>query len=184
MADVRRQKTDAGCQKTDIRQGNGRAGCLSSSISKKLPFFFLVSIFFLAGCRTEKQPDSQNRHPHQKHFSPYVVIKNETLFVEIAITPEARSRGLMFRDSLPETHGMLFIFESEATHPFWMKNTTIPLSIAFINSKNIIVDVQDMQPLSTNGHSSRFPCLYALEANQNWFSTHHIRIGDNVLMYF
>lgn len=133
---------------------------------------------------TSKAPRGENNKPVPGTSEPFVVINNETLFVEISATPKERTRGLMFRDSLPENNGMFFIFEFEARHAFWMKNTAIPLSIAFINSKYTIVDIKDMVPLSLEGCAPRFPCLYALEVNQQWFRKHGIRIGDSVHVHF
>ncbi len=113
-----------------------------------------------------------------------VVIKSDTLFVEVAVTPEEREIGLMYREFLPENNGMLFIFEQESRLSFWMKNTFIPLSIAFINSDGIIVDIQQMEPMTTKSHISRFPAKYALEVNKGWFKKHRIAVGDTVRFLF
>lgn len=90
----------------------------------------------------------------------------------------------MFREKLDENRGMLFIFENERLLLFWMRNTKVPLSIAFINSKEIIVDIQDMEPMTETGHRSRFPAIYALEVNQGWFKKHNVKIGDTVSLHF
>ncbi|MBL7073817.1 DUF192 domain-containing protein [candidate division KSB1 bacterium] len=101
--------------------------------------------------------------------------------VEIAQTPEARRRGLMFRQYLPPNEGMLFVFEYEGLHSFWMKNTFIQLDIAFINIKGEIVDIQRMEPLDdTKVYVPPTPILYALEMNQGWFEENGIRVGDKV----
>ncbi len=113
-----------------------------------------------------------------------VVIKSDTLFVEVAVTPQEREIGLMYREFLPENNGMLFIFEQESHLSFWMKNTFIPLSIAFINSKGIIVDIQQMEPMTINSHISKLPAKYALEVNKGWFKKHHIAVGDTVKFLF
>lgn len=147
-----------------------------------LPCLILAAAL-IARC-TPKGPREENSNPVPGTSEPFVVIGNETLLVEISVTPKERARGLMFRDSLPENSGMFFIFEFEARHTFWMKNTTIPLSIAFINSSHTIVDIKDMVPLSLEGCAPRFPCLYALEVNQQWFKKHGIRIGDSVQVHF
>ena len=169
---------------SDNREIQGRPNHLIGDIRKNLLPFFLLLISLLLSCKTEKSPAQQNCPPPHKQSTPYVVINNETLSVEIRSTPKERARGLMFRDSLPDRNGMFFIFEFEAKHVFWMKNTTIPLSIAFINSKFTIIDIQDMTPLSMEGHIPRFPCLYALEVNQHWFSKREVRIGDTVQVRF
>lgn len=102
------------------------------------------------------------------------------LRVEIADTPEKLIRGLMFREQLPEEQGMLFDFGTETESPFWMKDTSIPLSIAFISADGLIVDIQDMQPLSTDLHKSDHPYTFAVEVNQGWFQRHDIQEGSRV----
>jgi uncharacterized membrane protein (UPF0127 family) len=144
----------------------------------------ILLIPLLLSCKTEKAPTPQRKPLLSRQSPPFVVINDETLFVKISSTPKERALGLMFRDSLPEKNGMLFIFEFEAKHTFWMKNTKIPLSIAFINSKYTVIDIQDMVPLSQEEHAPRFPCLFALETNQHWFKKHGIRVGDSVELHF
>ena len=86
----------------------------------------------------------------------------------------------MHRDSLAPDHGMLFVYEQEEHLSFWMKNTLIPLSIAFIDAAGKIVDIQDMMPLSEESKKSAYPARYALELNQGWFEKHGVRTGDAV----
>lgn len=102
------------------------------------------------------------------------------LLVEIADDAQERTRGLMFRETLPESQGMLFVFEQEARHSFWMKDTTIPLSIAFIGRAGDLVDIQDMEPLDVTLLSPGAPYLYAVEANRGWFERNGIDIGSTV----
>ena len=97
--------------------------------------------------------------------------------VEVASTPEARDTGLMFRQSMPDNHGMLFDFFDRDTRGFWMKNTNIPLSIAFIDSDGTIVNIEEMLPLSLNSVHSKGPCRYALEMNKGWFDRNEIYPG-------
>lgn len=105
--------------------------------------------------------------------------------VEVAQTLEARARGLMFRAHLPEDAGMLFVFEQPARLAFWMKNTLIPLSVAFIDDRWRIVDIQDMDPPPPGGevpvYLSRVPARYALEVNQGFFRRHGITVGARVI---
>lgn len=103
------------------------------------------------------------------------------LKVEIADTPEKMVRGLMFRERLPEDQGMLFDFAVQTQAPFWMKDTSIPLSIAFISADGLIIDIQDMQPFSEELHRSPQPYRLAVEVNQGWFQEHGIKIGDTLL---
>ncbi len=112
-----------------------------------------------------------------------ISIKGHTLTVELAATPTARGCGLSHRDELPKNHGMLFIFPDLRPRNFWMKDTNIPLSIAFLDDSGQILSIQDMVPLQTDAqyHSSQ-PASYALEVNQGWFSRHGIKVGDVVEM--
>lgn len=105
-------------------------------------------------------------------------IKDREIWVEVARTPEERARGLMERKNLGKDEGMLFIFESEDYHGFWMKNTSIPLSIAFIDKEGRIVEITDMEPFSLESHLPPKPILYALEMKKGWFKTNRITKGD------
>lgn len=102
------------------------------------------------------------------------------LTVELARTPEERSLGLMFRESLPEDRGMLFVFGQDTQAGFWMKDTSIPLSIAFIVEDGTILDIQEMEPLSTEVHRPPGPYRFALEVNQGWYRRHGFGPGDRV----
>jgi uncharacterized protein len=90
--------------------------------------------------------------------------------VELADTPKAREVGLMNRTSMPTNSGMLFVFEQKAGHCFWMNNTKIPLSIAFIADDGKIVNIEEMQAETTNNHCPKAAVRYALEMNKQWFS--------------
>ena len=107
-------------------------------------------------------------------------IHQKEIWVEVAKTPEETSHGLMGRKHLGKDEGMLFIFEKEDYHGFWMKNTLIPLSIAFIDKDGRIVWITDMKPLTLNSHVPPKPILYALEMNKGWFSSFGIKVGDFV----
>ncbi len=102
--------------------------------------------------------------------------------VEIADTPDTRQLGLMFRPSMPADAGMLFDFGEDTNGGFWMQNTILPLSIAFIAADGKIVDIKDMQPLDTTTVNSSGPYRYALEANQGFFRAHSIAPGDQVTL--
>jgi len=100
--------------------------------------------------------------------------------VEVADTDASRELGLMFRDSMPPNAGMLFDFKGETTSGFWMANTILPLSIAFIQQDGSIVSISDMQPLDTNTVNAAGPYYFALETNQGFFRAHNIKAGDKV----
>lgn len=100
---------------------------------------------------------------------------------EVVSSPEEMVRGLMGRTSLEADSGMMFAFGETGTNPFWMKDTLIPLSIAFISQRGVIVDIQDMEPLSQRFHHPTQPYRYALEVNQGFFSRHGIKVGNQVI---
>jgi uncharacterized membrane protein (UPF0127 family) len=102
------------------------------------------------------------------------------LTVALARTVGERSRGLMFREELAEDGGMLFVFPEDTEAGFWMKDTLIPLSIAFIAADGTILDIQDMEPLSEDTHRPPKPYRYGLEVNQGWFGRYGFGPGDRV----
>ncbi|MDQ7778388.1 MAG: DUF192 domain-containing protein [Planctomycetota bacterium] len=104
-------------------------------------------------------------------------IGDRVLWVEIAATEADRSRGLMNRKAMPENEGMIFVYRSERTLSFWMKNTLIDLDIAFLDSEGRIVDVQTMKRLDETVIYSRKPAKYAVEANMGWFRERGIGVG-------
>jgi uncharacterized membrane protein (UPF0127 family) len=104
--------------------------------------------------------------------------KVASLEIEVADTPEARTQGLMGRTNLAENAGMLFDFNGTTDASFYMKDTTIPLSIAFIDSSGKVLAIKDMNPLDTTPVLSPEKYRYAVEANQGWFTEHGIRPGD------
>jgi uncharacterized membrane protein (UPF0127 family) len=100
--------------------------------------------------------------------------------VEVVDTPDSRATGLMNRFSLQQDHGMLFVFDRPQPLGFWMKNTYIPLSIAFVDAEGRIVNIEDMQPQDESVHMSRAPALYAIEMRRGWFAAKGITAGDRV----
>ena len=107
-------------------------------------------------------------------------INGRPLYVEIASTPEERQKGLMFRKHLGENEGMLFVFDKEKILSFWMKDTYIPLSIAFIDKNYVIVNIFDMKPFSLKPVVSTLKCKYALEVNRGFFNRCGIEVGDKI----
>jgi uncharacterized membrane protein (UPF0127 family) len=103
------------------------------------------------------------------------------LNVEITDTPDEYRRGLMFRRELAENAGMIFVFRSHTEAGFWMKDTYIALSIAFIDVAGKIIDIQDMKPLDETLHNPPGPYYYALEVNQGWFERNGLAVGDKML---
>ncbi len=102
------------------------------------------------------------------------------LEVEVAVADEERRRGLMGRDHLAPNNGMAFVFNEAVSSGFWMKDTALPLSIAFVSAEGLILDIQDMEPYSLAIHNIQEPYSYALEVNQGWYDRHGIAAGDVV----
>ena len=109
-----------------------------------------------------------------------LTVGGEAFDVELAVTPEQRRQGLMFREQLGEREGMLFVFDEEQTVSFWMRDTPLPLSIAFIDARGVIVHVADMVPYSEAPVPSRYPVRYALEVNKGALERAGIEVGDLV----
>jgi|TARA_Y100000593_G_C4237872_1_gene300538 uncharacterized membrane protein (UPF0127 family) len=100
------------------------------------------------------------------------------LQVELANDEQSRNQGLMFRESLPDDSGMLFVFPDLDQRSFWMKDTYIPLSIAYLNEKGEILNIEDMHPFNLSGVKSKGPAMCALEMNRGWFHENNIFPGD------
>ena len=97
--------------------------------------------------------------------------------VQLALTEEQREVGLMYRKEMPQHEGMLFVFDAPSTQCFWMKNTLIPLTAAFVADDGGIVNLADMKPQTTQSHCSTKPVRYVLEMNQGWFTKKGIKAG-------
>ncbi|NJK78949.1 MAG: DUF192 domain-containing protein [Chloroflexaceae bacterium] len=109
-----------------------------------------------------------------------LTIDGHTVQVELASTSAQRAQGLMFRESMPEERGMLFVFPDDQMRSFWMRNTLIPLSIAFMDADRRIINILDMEPLDESLYNSEAPARYALEVNQGWFEERGIVSGTLV----
>ena len=99
---------------------------------------------------------------------------------EIASTPQSRMIGLMMRERLAPNHGMVFVFEDKSQHCFWMRNTLIPLSIAFIDDDGTVVSIADMSPKSEASTCPQRPVRYALEMDQGWFAKRGVTAGTKI----
>jgi len=128
----------------------------------------LLSILLISGCSADSLDTT------------ILNVAGVQMKVEIADTPEKRNQGLMFRRSLGEDEGMIFVFDKESKVSFWMKNTEIPLSIAFIAADGTIRQIEDMEPRSLASVPSYRNVLYALEVNLGWFERNGISPGGMV----
>jgi uncharacterized membrane protein (UPF0127 family) len=99
---------------------------------------------------------------------------------QVAQTPEQRQIGLMHRAQMPSNEGMLFVFEQPATQCFWMKNTLLPLTAAFVADDGRVVNLADMQPQTTESHCSAEPVRFVLEMNQGWFAKRGLKAGSRI----
>ncbi len=96
---------------------------------------------------------------------------------QVALTPEQHQIGLMYRTEMPQGEGMLFVFPNPSQQCFWMKNTVLPLTAAFVADDGSIVNLEDMKPQTTDSHCSARPVRYVLEMNQGWFAKKGIKPG-------
>ncbi len=147
---------------------------LTSDIKKSLPYLVValaltLIILFTFSSKKDKKEDLCK-----------LKIAGQEITVELASTIWQRQEGLKHRDSLPENHGMLFIFSEEEYLAFWMKDTYIPLSIAFISKEGVIAQIESMEPLSHDRHISHEKAKYALEMRKGWFEGHNVKVGSRV----
>ena len=133
---------------------------LKRSALKFLSFSFLISINISA--------ESKGFIALEKYLSQ----------IEVVSTLEDRNTGLMFRKSLPDDGGMIFVWDRKKIQCMWMKNTLIPLSVAYIEDTGEIIGIYDMVPLSMKSVCSKKPVLYALEVNKGWFLKNGFHVGD------
>jgi uncharacterized membrane protein (UPF0127 family) len=129
----------------------------------------------------EKEPDRAQTGLEIRELRIAAAEGELTLEAELARTDRERETGLMFRTELEDGKGMLFIFEHDQVLSFWMKNTLIPLSIAYIAYDGTIVDIRDMQPQVLQPVQSTRSVRYALEVPQGWFARAGIKTGDRIL---
>ncbi|MDR2758975.1 MAG: DUF192 domain-containing protein [Spirochaetaceae bacterium] len=153
---------------------NGPAHCL---LKQGLEFLFLI--LFISVGQVHCTP-SENKLETAEFILEKAGGGRVQIQAEIARTEAERARGLMHRTALPNGEGMLFVFERDQILSFWMKDTLIPLSIAFISYDGRILEIYDMQPRDLSSiHSSR-SARYALEVPQGWFERTGIRVGDRL----
>jgi uncharacterized membrane protein (UPF0127 family) len=109
-----------------------------------------------------------------------LTVLDQRLDVEIADTQACRVQGLSRRRSLPENHGMLFVFSDPALHVMWMRHTFVPLSVAFLDERGVIINIADMEPNTLDRHPAARPAKYALEVNRGWFDRHGVKPGMRI----
>lgn len=131
-------------------------------------FACIVPLALAASCTSHRFPTT------------WIKVDGHAMRVEVADNGTRRAQGLMNRDSLAADGGMLFVYPTEQPRSFWMKNTRIPLSIAYIRADGSIVSIKDMKPMSSRRVPSDGPAMYALEVNQGWFERQGVVAGAKV----
>ena len=165
---------------TQFLRGIGIVSQASSRLRPHLAPCILTLAFCLLSCGPAA-PRPTPPAPRPSLPTAELRIKDSRLFAEVVSRPEDRALGLMFRRSLAPDSGMVFVFDSDEFQRFWMKNTLIPLSIAYITRDSLISDILEMAPLdTTTPYISTKAVRYALEMNSGWFQSRGIRTGDTV----
>lgn len=141
---------------------------------QRLAALLLVSASFLAPAHAQQQIQPQ---PQTDLARTQLSVGLYKIDAQVAQSPREREIGLMFRKTMPQAEGMIFVFEQPATQCFWMRNTLLPLTAAFVADDGRIVNLVDMQPMTENSHCSLEPVRYVLEMNQGWFAKKNIKKG-------
>ncbi len=143
------------------------------TIQKTMGFIFLLILsFYSFSCKSALKSDLP--------IVPLTIDGNKIL-VEVANTESTRMAGLMFRNELGTDNGMLFVFADDVSRAFWMKNTLIPLSIAFMDEKGAVENTLEMPPQTEQTFMSAGPAKYALEMNAGWYTKHGVKPGDMII---
>jgi uncharacterized membrane protein (UPF0127 family) len=137
---------------------------------KALAFAFALTCASFASVAQEQQP--QTNLPRVRLSAGMHQID-----AQVAQTPQQRATGLMWRKEMPQHEGMLFVFDRPTVQCFWMQNTLMPLSAAFIQDDGTIVNIADMKPLALDSHCSERPVRFVLEMQQGWFAKKNIKAG-------
>lgn len=138
-------------------------------------FLMLVSLLILGACTQEETP-IKDVSASDTYFP--ISIDDVPLRLQLALTPNEQSKGLMHRDSLPEDHGMLFLFKQPGQRSFWMRNTRIPLDLSYFDASGRLLEIHSLYPYNENAvHSHSQQVIIAVETNQGWFQRKQIQPG-------
>ncbi len=146
----------------------------------------LVALTGVVGCESSGGDTTPgvDGGPRPPRGFAWVIFGSDTVRAEVADSQEERQQGLMFRESLPAGEGMLFVFEEELAHAFYMRNTLISLDIAWLDRSQVIVDIQQMEPMTEDLHLPSRSALFALEVPQGWFAEQGIEVGQLARIVF
>lgn len=145
---------------------------LMNALLRTLSYLTLAAASSLACAQTTAQDE-----PQLKLQRTALQAGMHRIDAQVASTPEQRQIGLMWRKDMPLHEGMLFVFEDPAKQCFWMKNTLLPLTAAFVADDGTVVNLEDMKPQTTDPHCSAKPVRYVLEMNKGWFAKKGIKAG-------
>ena len=146
-------------------------------------FAALISVVLLLGALTACGEKAEAKGGGPKTVDDFFPLKigSQTVKMQLAVRPEEVQRGLMFRKSLGRDEGMLFVFQQKQQMSFWMRNTTVPLDIGYIDGNGVLREIYAMQPRDESSITSRARDLqFALEVNQGWFKERGVKIGDKL----
>lgn len=155
----------------------GRAGKRSGARAAAL---LACSIFLFSSCTARSGNAQSMDKPNPILKTVTLTVNGRQILAEVAMTETERNRGLMFRKNLDDGKGMLFVFDSDQKVAFWMKNTSLPLSIAYIASDGTITQILDLVPFSEEGRPSERSVRYALEVPRGWFGRAGVGTGDRI----
>ncbi|MEJ5184495.1 MAG: DUF192 domain-containing protein [Rectinemataceae bacterium] len=141
----------------------------------------LVSTLLLLACGSSRQGQGIDQ-PNPRLRTVRLQIGSATVLAEVARTELERNRGLMYRTSLKDGEGMLFVFDRDLMVSFWMKNTRIPLSLGYITADGTLVQMLDLEPFSEEPRPSERSIRYALEVPRGWFDRAGVKVGDRVII--
>ena len=140
----------------------------------------IIKGIFLSACLAALLPAKAQDAPQLNLERIKLTSGMHRMDVQVAATSEQRQTGLMFRKEMPQHEGMMFVFNEPAQQCFWMKNTLIPLSAAFVLDDGTIANIKDMKPLELDGHCSTQSVRYVLEMNKGWFTKKGIKAGSKL----
>jgi uncharacterized protein len=150
--------------------------------ARRLALVLLVGLTATLGGSLLSPAMAQDPRQDQPQNLPTVTLRAgfHNVVAQVARTNEQRQIGLMFRASMPVNEGMLFVFDEPSPQCFWMKNTLLPLAIAFVSDDGTIVNIDEMKPQTLNSHCSTKPVRYVLEMNTGWFAKKGLKAGDRL----
>jgi uncharacterized membrane protein (UPF0127 family) len=164
------------CNENRCRRPCGHAGAKliqNGGMKKSIVYALLLTVALALPVRAQETPQMNlQRVTLQAGF--------HQIDTQLAMTPEQQATGLMHRREMPQHEGMLFVFPQTAKQCFWMKNTLIPLTAAFLADDGTIVNLEDMKPQSTESHCSTRPVRFVLEMNVGWFSKKGLKAGSKI----